>query len=691
VSVDLASGTVLERINAGAPVHDLGLEGDFLFVLVSTQLRAYRFSEGALELTGASTPLGFFAEGITGLRRLFVGGGIAYATSYPGYDTVSVTNPAAMTRLGNATDGGPNSFKQIVLNGSGLGVAAVGVNPSAQSPPGQTHDIWLYDTRNPQVTTTFLTVLPTPGITRAVSIYNGLAYTADGAAGLQVVNYLAYDTHGTNPIITLSASFALHSPTNGASEEGKLARLTAGVTDDVQVRNVEFYLDGVKVVTDGSFPFEHRFVTPLRSAAKTNFTVHAKATDTGGNLTWTETVVVNLVPDATPPRVKRTFPNAGAIVGSVNLVLAYFSEPITAATVSSGSFTLQHAGADGRLETGDDVLIQQGSLTYRDDLNAAVLSFPSSLAPGLYLAKALPPIADRAGNVLAPGTSWQFWVVGGVDTDQDGIPDDIELALGLDPNRSSTLNDGILDGDRDPDSDGLANKWEILFGYDPRNPDSDGNSLPDGQEDPDNDRLTNLQELARHTNPLNADTDGDGWSDEAEVTGSGNPLDANVIPRFFVSTAPPVSVLVSGSGAFQPSQLGTFVAAPPVTVLVPGQGNLPPIAAGIVASKPPLNILLPGLGQLDSLSLGTIVARPPLSVLAPGAGETGALNLGTVLAQPPVALLVPGLVPLDSISLGTLIAQPPVTVVVPGVGNDQSLTPGTTIALPPVQVRSNQP
>jgi hypothetical protein len=51
-------------------------------------------------------------------------------------------------------------------------------------------------------------------------------------AGLQVYNYLAYDTRGVPPTVALSANFSF----NGV-EEGKAARLTASVTDDVQVRN----------------------------------------------------------------------------------------------------------------------------------------------------------------------------------------------------------------------------------------------------------------------------------------------------------------------------------------------------------------------------------------------------------------------------------------------------------------------
>jgi hypothetical protein len=95
----------------------------------------------------------------------------------------------------------------------------------------------------------------------------------------------------------------------------------------------------------------------------------------------------------------------------------------------------------------------------------------------------------------------------GGDSDGDGIPDEYELAHGLDPNNP-------LDAQEDPDHDGLTNLQEYLLGTDPHNADTDGDGLSDGQE------------VARGTNPLLWDTDGDGISDGLEVTTGSNPLDA---------------------------------------------------------------------------------------------------------------------------------------------------------------------
>lgn len=111
------------------------------------------------------------------------------------------------------------------------------------------------------------------------------------------------------------------------------------------------------------------------------------------------------------------------------------------------------------------------------------------------------------------------------DSDVDGIPDDWEIYLGLDPlNPDDALADSDSDGlnnlkefwhgtnmtSSDTDSDLLPDCWEVLNGFDP---------LTDAEatHDEDLDGLSNLAECQNRTDPNNWDTDADGLSDGVEL------------------------------------------------------------------------------------------------------------------------------------------------------------------------------
>ncbi len=110
------------------------------------------------------------------------------------------------------------------------------------------------------------------------------------------------------------------------------------------------------------------------------------------------------------------------------------------------------------------------------------------------------------------------------DSDADGIPDDVETAIGTDPHDADSDDDGVPDGQEkdaslDTDGDGLINALD---------PDSDNDGLFDGTElgldcstNKDTDATkghcrADADKGATVTNPLLKDTDGGGVSDGSE-------------------------------------------------------------------------------------------------------------------------------------------------------------------------------
>jgi hypothetical protein len=392
--VGLASGSIIDQLSLTDPVQDLALEGDFLYALTRDRLHVISLLQGEFAVVG-STASPF---GATQNTRIFVGGGVAYTVHSTGYNTLDVSNPAEPVLIthGNTTQFG---WKQIVANGSGLGIAAVGLNSTDDG----AHDIFSYDLTDQALNDVLITTFSTQGIARAVSIFNGLAYVADDSEGMQIINYLPYDANGVPPSITLSTSFV-----SGEAESGQRARVTALVGDDVQVRNVEFYIDGVKAFTDSAFPFEFRFVAPILSDMKDSFRLSTRAVDTGGNFTWTDEQVVALVPDFTPPRVRATTPTGGAKI--LNTLYAFFNEPMNPATLNATSLKLTSGGSDGQLGTPDDVEVSGGEIVYRPDQLSVSLSFATPLPDGVYQAVVTSAATDLTGNHLATDVVWTFRV-----------------------------------------------------------------------------------------------------------------------------------------------------------------------------------------------------------------------------------------------------------------------------------------
>ncbi|MDA7934672.1 discoidin domain-containing protein [Akkermansiaceae bacterium] len=96
-----------------------------------------------------------------------------------------------------------------------------------------------------------------------------------------------------------------------------------------------------------------------------------------------------------------------------------------------------------------------------------------------------------------------------IDDDNDGLPDDWEVANGISPDDDGTVDPNNGPGG-DPDSDNLSNLAEFENRTDPLDDDSDDDTLKDGDE------VAGAGNRPA-TDPLNPDTDGDTLSDLVET------------------------------------------------------------------------------------------------------------------------------------------------------------------------------
>ena len=198
VAIDMVSGFEIDRLDLGSSqIDDIQIFGESLFAVTQGTLYSLSFEFSELVLLDSVTSPGG-RNSSNGRMRLFVADDIAYHVNRNGYNTLDVSDPSNLSLVHSGSTGG-FGWKHIVTNGNGLGFAATSPNQGFDGP----HHVSLYDVTDPNLNNEFITTFVTPGVARAVTIYNGIGYVADHTAGMQVVNYLAYDGLGEPPTITI--------------------------------------------------------------------------------------------------------------------------------------------------------------------------------------------------------------------------------------------------------------------------------------------------------------------------------------------------------------------------------------------------------------------------------------------------------------------------------------------------------
>ncbi|MGJ8639760.1 MAG: sulfatase-like hydrolase/transferase [Opitutaceae bacterium] len=147
-----------------------------------------------------------------------------------------------------------------------------------------------------------------------------------------------------------------------------------------------------------------------------------------------------------------------------------------------------------------------------------------------------------------------------LDSDNDDMPDNYELANELNPNDAS-------DRDISSDEDSLTNFEEFTLGTDPQNPDSDNDGLDDDDEVNGslNPWVSGIQSVppGDPTDPLNADSDNDGVDDHAEILAGTDP---NLPPP---DTGPIIPFLDSDGDSFRDEAEVAFGSDPNDTTDIP--------------------------------------------------------------------------------------------------------------------------
>jgi hypothetical protein len=395
VSFDPVTFEEVQRLPLGQRIVIWRREGSSLFALTSdfaTQPATLRVvdlsglemvARGSLPLPKIATSL-FVSDGVAWI------GGFGDSFADAGLMTVDVRALDNLTLISDVDRPGQFLPAGFALNGSGLGIFT---GPDPSSTIGGVAGI--VNTSMPDQTGEFFTQFSIPQRGQAVALASGIAYVADGSSGLQVVNYLAFDQGSIPPTIVLNLLGGDLDPNTPGLQllESSSVNLTAHISDDVQVRNVELLVNGLVVRNEISYPYDFSTILPRLADGSNRAVLQLRATDTGGNVQLSDPVVIDLLADTVAPGIVNLDPPEGSTQPlSFHKVTVQFSEPVDLSSINATNLEL--IGPNGTVTPLNIRIRQRGS------------SFEFVYAPleGDYqFVIHVANIRDRVGNPLGAG------------------------------------------------------------------------------------------------------------------------------------------------------------------------------------------------------------------------------------------------------------------------------------------------
>jgi hypothetical protein len=403
-SYDLFTGEQLQSLPVEGGVVSLAIEGSTIYTMDSVN---------RLRMIEKNSPVTFQRGLFTaphGGGKIFVGNGIVYITAADsingGFSTVDVRHPESPLLLGgsNSQANIPTAGAAIAPNGSGL---TVEIGP-LDATLGGANVLDVFNTSNLINPADFMRRIVLPGAPNALAISLGIAFVADGAAGLQVVNYAPFDTGGNPPLAILGSPVPDNQPITPGIEvvEGSTLHLPVNVTDDVQLRSLDLLVNGSLITTATAFPFDLKVDLPKMAPGGSIIVAQVRATDTGGNTALSGPLEFDLIRDTTAPSIISISPHDAAAGGPTSRSIRIdFSKSIDDTTLTGQNIALMDSFDHPR--TPIDIQVRRDGQTVQ-------LTY-DTLSPGSYhVVINTAAIKDRAGNRIAgPNVTTSFTIAQG--------------------------------------------------------------------------------------------------------------------------------------------------------------------------------------------------------------------------------------------------------------------------------------